>query len=524
MNTIKQIVRYQGKIKLLSEFNASAIAEPAVSDHPLVRDTAGRVMLRGESFAGLLRQELASQFGFACRDVISPHSKEFCDCELCRLMGHSRVEASTPYQTKTHQSSRLKVQGGVFSPAGVRIRHGVAIDRQFGVAAEHKKFDAETLGEGAETPFAIEIENPQQHETAAVERFLSELSHGLISLGGKKARGLGAVTAEFQKYIFNTTNKDDVAAYLLNELPGPEPITTAPKAISDRANIEPYLKKLYADEKLMGVKLMVSFDLFFPELFLVNDPLEALFAGSDHVSVVDTAGNPMLPSSSLRGSFRSRSEQILRTLNPSAACDPARDSETEPLCSCAARIERKRKLTPDTDYPSLEEIESPDFFCLACALFGSTFYAGRIKFQSGQYAKDSRHEETIHHFLAIDRFTGGGKKHAKYDAMPLYDVAFKDCRIIIEDFSAWQLGLLSLTFKDLIQSDMRLGFGTRKGFGRAFARFSDHSRVLFSSTAGIAASSCKDLQQINEIKELLEHSVVTLRDKVNQFKGAVCGT
>jgi len=69
-------------------------------------------------------------------------------------------------------------------------------------------------------------------------------------------------------------------------------------------------------------------------------------------------------------------------------------------------------------------------------------------------------------FLAIDRFTGGGREGAKFDALALWRPSF-GIRLHLENPGAWELGWLALTLRDLADGFVPVGFGAAKGFGRA---------------------------------------------------------
>jgi hypothetical protein len=68
-------------------------------------------------------------------------------------------------------------------------------------------------------------------------------------------------------------------------------------------------------------------------------------------------------------------------------------------------------------------------------------------------------------FLAIDRFTGGGKGGAKFDALGLWQPGFS-VRMQVENPEAWELGWLALVLRDLAEGMFPVGFGGAKGFGR----------------------------------------------------------
>jgi len=177
----------------------------------------------------------------------------------------------------------------------------------------------------------------------------------------------------------------------------------------------------------------------------------------------------------------------------------------------------------DEIWPTVADLEKPDFVCLGCQLFGSTFNATRLRLQTGKYQKVTDHNEVLHHFLAIDRFTGRGKKGAKFDAYPLYNVAFTDCQLIIEDFQPWQIGLLALVFKDLWQADLRMGFGTRKGFGQVVGFFDEEKEILLSTPDQLYRCRLKnmlvDRDLGNHLKAWLNEAVKEFRKRVTEFPG-----
>jgi len=68
-------------------------------------------------------------------------------------------------------------------------------------------------------------------------------------------------------------------------------------------------------------------------------------------------------------------------------------------------------------------------------------------------------------FLAIDRFTGGGRNNAKFDVLALWQPRFT-ARLRLENPQPWELGWLALTLRDLAEGWLTLGFGAAKGFGK----------------------------------------------------------
>lgn len=533
-----RIIIYKGTITIKGEFHSGSGKEN-VTDHPLIRNTSGDVILRGESFAGLIRQELVRQFKFQCQDYKNPEqqSKEGCNCDVCSFMGHSLIP-NNKEQNNIYHASRLKVKGGKFLNAVSRIRHGVAIERCFQVAAPHKKHDKEALLDNAKVPFELELENPKDTEINAIEQILLEMKSGLLSLGGKKSAGFGNYEIIYEKYEFNLAKLEEVKKYLLRKFEKIQPLQDTfsnfktdflwetEKSKSSMPVISNSNKKML--NRYNGWRLSVPFNIWFPELFLINDPLEASLLGSDNVSVVDGDGKPWLPPSSIRGTFRSRAEQILRTLNEKSACDSSQDKNNNSLLfSCSAGIKKNIQKTDSNNQPSYKDLERDNYVCLGCQLFGSTFMASPIRFLSGTYKPGENHSSILTHFLAVCRFSGGGKDGAKFDALPLYDVHFQNCKIIIENFQPWQIGVIALTLKDFFQWDIKMGSSTRKGFGQVKYEFADNKEIILSTPENIYKTTkhdlCKDTGELENIKNWLQNCVGEFRTCVKNFKGVTYG-
>lgn len=69
-------------------------------------------------------------------------------------------------------------------------------------------------------------------------------------------------------------------------------------------------------------------------------------------------------------------------------------------------------------------------------------------------------------FVAIDRFTGGAKDQAKFNALALYRPVLEGClRVHTPALSQNGWALLALTLRDLKEGDITFGFGAAKGYG-----------------------------------------------------------
>jgi hypothetical protein len=117
------------------------------------------------------------------------------------------------------------------------------------------------------------------------------------------------------------------------------------------------------------------------------------------------------------------------------------------------------------DRSELEKSGAEDKLCLACRLFGSTWNGSRLRVEDAPLKNGTTVEYKVLDFLAIDRFTGGGRDGAKFDAVVLWKPKFS-VRLFLENPEPWELGWLALVLRDLNDGLATVGFGAAKGFGR----------------------------------------------------------
>jgi len=175
--------------------------------------------------------------------------------------------------------------------------------------------------------------------------------------------------------------------------------------------------------------------------FLINNPESALQedAESDHQPLLDAQGNPLLSGKSLRGAMRSQAERIIRSLG-GTCCDTAKPCE--PLFRAK----------------NLENL------CLACQVFGATGWQSPLHIHHFKFAGEiaEKHEQE---FVAIDRFHGGGKHGAKYNATSYLRPKFTGSIELDHRLPDWGKGLLALLLRDFKEGDIKLGFAANKGYG-----------------------------------------------------------
>ena len=212
-----------------------------------------------------------------------------------------------------------------------------------------------------------------------------------------------------------------------------------------------------------------TFDIIlnFESHFLVNDPSVFLREkGMDseypitHNPRVDEQECPVLPAKSFRGALRSQAEKILRTLAQECARSKGNEVSDDYLKKIACHPnDRESACKP------IQSISEKKNLCMACRLFGASGWKTPIRISDFEKV-ENKGVKVNQHFVAIDRFTGGGKTGAKFSACAWYKPSMKG-RISMktDDDDNWCLGLLALVLRDLMEGDITFGFGASKGYG-----------------------------------------------------------
>jgi CRISPR/Cas system CSM-associated protein Csm3 (group 7 of RAMP superfamily) len=222
--------------------------------------------------------------------------------------------------------------------------------------------------------------------------------------------------------------------------------------------------------------------------FLINDATHAIWSGFDHAPVLTRLvdGLPVLPGSGLRGVLRAQAERIARTLATAYAEDAEAYRVTCPACDPLAARRPGERGIPGESCDSLlrhepgreDDVEVGEAdLCLACRLFGCPQMGSRLLIEDGMFVAQAQPEGAaagidglrVAHkpqdFLAIDRFTGGARHGAKFDAEALWKPVF-ETRLRLDNPRPWELGWLLLVLRDVHEGRVSVGFGGAKGFGR----------------------------------------------------------
>ena len=459
------------------------------ADDLLRRDAQGRLLIPGPSLAGALRSiatRLAPRLGADVCQALQPNPprKQACGCLVCQLFGDIQ-----PQETEGKASGLIVYDAVLQADAQTAIRDGVGIDRVTGAAAraERLKFDLEVLPAGATFSLRMELDPYFENEKALqlLAASLAEWQAGRGVVGGRVARGLGAFTLEDVTFLDETLDHIEAVSAFLKSGPAwhertRDPGWVAAQTQQARATIIPWPEEKQAIP-VARAWVLAEFILAADGFMLINDPVRAAQGGFDHAPLLatyDKNARPVLPGSSLRGVLRSQAERIARTLATLAdagdgayfkshcpACNPLTTKTTAPVASCNSFVKDFVHTLSAKERRKLEQKGVEDKLCMACRLFGSPWNGSRLRVEDAYLKPGTEPKLKVMDFLAIDRFTGGGRDGAKFDAVALWQPEFK-VRLFLENPQPWELGWLALTLRDLHEGLTTVGFGGAKGFGR----------------------------------------------------------
>jgi CRISPR/Cas system CSM-associated protein Csm3 (group 7 of RAMP superfamily) len=168
---------------------------------------------------------------------------------------------------------------------------------------------------------------------------------------------------------------------------------------------------------------------------------------------VDGTAAPYIPGSSLRGVIRTHLTRVVSRWNP------AWSVLSDPYENAAAKwLDGQRK---DGEHPTGAEIYAvagPIERCL-----GMTGLKGRWQIEDAPIS--GKCHRTVRPGLGIDRHTGAAREGALFFAHAIDDGAFSTT-ITLVNYEIWQLGLLAHALAALDGGDIRIGYGTHRGFGK----------------------------------------------------------
>ncbi len=374
------------------------------------------------------------------------------------------------------------------------------IDRRTRTASDERLFHREYIPEGVSFKLMITGQDITDEEILELLCTLDGFNSRNVKLGSSTGDGWGVLQWELTD--LKRIIKNEVANWIDNNLTkvGYEALESLPSDEQKKINEQvAVMTPSDSANSAVSFKIMLNFNSH----FLVNDTSRtgSMDDGKpDHFPFRDAKGHVVLPASSFRGALRSQAEKILRTIHGEhAACYPDSKGQRK---ACKA----------------VYEINDLIHLCPICKLFGASGWKSPLKISNFKTSSPvSEDELKTQEFVAIDRFTGGGAKGAKFNAKAMYMPILNGTLSIDlkalerSNVGGWALGLLALTFRDIIEGDVRFGFGAAKGYGSANAKIITTHLPLWDKCPDIfKADLSKDEYQLDAFNELSSDSLKTI--------------
>ncbi len=449
-------LRLQGTLVATTPLHVGGFGEDVDTDLPLARNGRGEWYVPGTSLAGPLRH--------------------WCE----RRLGKNLVQRLWGFQEgEDGHASYVIVEDAAVENADSdldEIRDHVGIDRKWGCAAEHIKFDRAILRRGTRLRLSLLMEvgedlDPQQ-ALALLGYLKNALEAGEIRLGAAKTRGLGRVrleNAEVRRWIFNDRN--GILEALENTDGTPVSLDELQAACQKYSPYPAQTWTITIDWEPVG-PLMVKAGYE----GVAADIIPLVSGVNGHVALV-------LPGSSIKGCLRSHAERIIRTLlqrDVSNASDPKQrflwDVEL-PLIDelFGKRGQRETEHTDHQDYlPGQGALAVDD--CYGRDRFSQKQWQA---IETAQTDPDMRQaldaamlkawQEAYH--VAIDRWLGSSAESMLYTVLEPHRANWEPIRLTLDfhrlpsDKRLPAVALLLLILRDLAQDRIPLGFATHRGMG-----------------------------------------------------------
>jgi CRISPR/Cas system CSM-associated protein Csm3 (group 7 of RAMP superfamily) len=450
-------IQLRGYLVTQSPLHVGGYGEEVDTDLPLARDGAGQLYVPGTSLAGAFRELGERLFGESVID------------ELWGFQRDDRGHASfVVVDDAVIENSDLVV---------VEVRDHVGIDREFGAAAEHIKYDRAILPRGTRLKLHLTVDVPERGQRdqalAMLDALKLALEAGEVRLGAAKTRGLGHVRLDGgQLTELGFGSRQGILASLRQ----------ANGTVVSQTDIDA-AKQAHPARKQLRLTLKIHWQPVGPLMVkagfdgIAADMLPLVSGCEGQVSLV-------LPGSSLKGAFRSQAERIVRTVRgetgPSWLGGQGRQKfldavEVELINELFGR--RGEKVATDDKRTWLPGIGS--LGVIDC------FGQHRLtvdQWQAIQAATDDRQLRQAltaaglqpwsqGYHVAIDRWLGSAAESMLYTVLEPHRTQWEPLTLEVNlqrlphDLQLPAIALLLLVVRDLANDRLPLGFATHRGMG-----------------------------------------------------------
>lgn len=431
------------------------------ADVEVMKDKNGKPFIPATSLTGLLRHYFEGNIS----DKNNPDFERFWGTS--KKTSKAEEEKDEGFQS-SFICSDLYTDDAYTDDAKIRIRDGVKIDPRTQTAQDKAKYDFEIIEKGAKFDLFWEVTLRKNNSKKTYDRILASLikalADGTTPIGAKTNSGFGKCKlTDIQIFDFDFSRKEDVLKWLKQEF----------KDGKSKLDAESF--QFQSDVFTIDAKFAVKNSII-------------IRAYSEKVDMTDatnltSAGNFVLPGTSLKGAIRHRALKILRTL-----------SSADVL-----KMEIPEKKVDKLFGTAGKDIEP---------------IKGRVLVEEKEI---NNIEPVLQNRIKIDRFTGGTIKTALFDSMPLWpkkdDSESVDVSIKIRDYEPWEAGLMMQVLKDLWCED--LAVGGEKSVGRgvlnglyARIKWKDKELVITPSKKGLNFSDESAVSELNDFAKKVREELV----------------
>ncbi|HEY5137968.1 MAG TPA: RAMP superfamily CRISPR-associated protein [Methylococcales bacterium] len=375
-----------------------------------------------------------------------------------------------------HASFVIVEDAAIKDMVQIEIRDGVGIDRLWGSAAEHAKYNRAILPKGTQIPLHLTLEQEKADDSWSSTcslwgNLIKAMEGGKLRLGASKTRGLGKIILKGVKVreqqLHTRQGMLDVIKNGGSEFTQEKINELLPSNLGSK---RPQLTFKIHWEPLEPLMVKAEQDGLAVDMLPLVSAVE-----EGHVSFV-------LPGSSIKGVLRTQAERIVRTVLGRAVPNDTDSKQrflkqiqlplVDLLFGAAAKTENKEQ-TGGIGALSVDDCYAEK---MTTAAWNAVLTANDAKtLQEALNRPDLKNSQQAFH-VAIDRWTGGAADGMLYSVLEPMGITWEPIRLTV-DLPRIQerkpakcrqlegIALLFLVLRDLATEKIPLGYGTNRGMG-----------------------------------------------------------
>ncbi|BBM64581.1 hypothetical protein VA249_12270 [Vibrio alfacsensis] len=303
-------------------------------------------------------------------------------------------------------------------------RYRTSIDPITQTAQKHQLFTQAVVLSGTQFNVELILSNATEQRQKAVNDIIKALQTNGLYIGAGKQSGFGK--SKIHQVGYQTLSK---SAYLEFYLGNKQDLEW-----------QHSYKPIYSDNSSLPNREEFVFNVTPLSPILIHDPEQVRPAkeneksdqkSSDLIYLKRQGANLLIPGTTLKGAFRAQARKILLTI-------------------------AMRKLTNEKAQTFADTLVSE--------IFGNQDQRSLLRFPDVEVTTEHDDVKSHQYFNAIDRFTGGVKHGALFDAAIAIPKSFK---VIVQGtlYKPEHKALWAWLVRDFLEGDIAIGYGKSKGYG-----------------------------------------------------------